>query len=87
MDSLVFHRRPDRDCSVVPGEAHTASLSGDVYLIHGDTLVRAGQFPETGKERTAFNEELATRSIEENSCYRFHCKTVDPVAEPPSSMP
>ena len=87
MEFLVFRCKSDRDCFIVTSEAHKASLSGDVCPTHGDTLEKVGRFPELGKERTAFDEELAKRSIEENGFYRFHSKTFDTVAEPPLSMP
>lgn len=87
MEFLVFRCNLDRDCFIVTSEAHKASLSGDVCPTQGDTLIRVGRFPELGKERTAFDEDLAKRSIEENGFYRFHSKTFDPVAVPPLSMP
>lgn len=87
MEFLVYRCKSDPDCFVATSEAHKASLSGDVCPTHGDTLAPVGRFAEIGDERTAFNEKLAKRSIEENGFYRFHSKTFDPVAQPPLSMP
>ena len=40
-----------------------------------------------GKDRVAFDEGLAKRSIESQCFYRIHSKSLDPLGEPPLAMP
>ncbi len=40
-----------------------------------------------GKDRVAFDEGLAKRSIESQGFYQFHSKSLDPLGEPPLAMP
>lgn len=40
-----------------------------------------------GKERVAFDEQLAKDSITSQGYYRFEAKSFDPVAERPLAMP
>jgi hypothetical protein len=40
-----------------------------------------------GKDRAAFDEDFAKRSIEAQGFYRFHSKSLDPIGEPPLGMP
>ncbi len=60
-----------------------------VNAVHepGDGLEKVGVFGEMGKERAAFDEEFAKRSIKSQGFYRFHSKSLDPMGEPPFPMP
>ena len=50
-------------------------------------LEEIGTFDEMGKDRVAFDEGLAKRSIESQGFYRFHSKSLDLLGEPPLPMP
>ncbi len=44
-------------------------------------------FGEIGRDRVAFDEGIAKRSIRQQGYYRFEAKSFNPVAEWPSAMP
>lgn len=88
MDFHVFQCQTDKDFFLVTDEEHLDVLKKpDVSPTPGDVLEKVGVFGEMGKNRAAFDEEFAKRSIKAQGFYRFHSKTYDPVADPPLSMP
>jgi hypothetical protein len=88
MEFHVFQCKTDRDFFVVTDEAHLDVLKkSKVTPTRGDTLEKVGVFHEMGKDRAAFDEEFAKRSINSQGFYRFHAKSFDPLGEPPLAMP
>ncbi|MEE8507114.1 MAG: hypothetical protein V3S40_12955 [Kiloniellales bacterium] len=87
MEFHVFQCKIDRDYFVVTDAAHANSLTSDLCLTPGDELEKIGVFQEMGKERVAFDEQLAKDSITSQGYYRFEAKSFDPVAERPLAMP
>ncbi len=89
MQFHVFQCKTDRDYFVVTDEEHLDAVlhAKNVCLTEGDQLEKIGVFEEIGKERVAFDEGLAKRSIDSQGYYRFEAKTFDPVAERPLAMP
>ena len=88
MEFHVYQCKIDKDFFVVTDEAHLDILKNpNVCPTPGDELQKVGQFDEMGKERTAFDEGFAKRSIESQGFYRFHAKSFDPLGEPPFPMP
>lgn len=84
----VFQYQTDKDFFVVTDEAHLDALKDlSVSPTPGDQLEKVGEFDEMGKDRVAFDEGLAKRSIEGQGFYRFHSKSLDPLGEPPLAMP
>jgi hypothetical protein len=77
----VFQCQQDQDYFIVTDAEHADQVAkSDLCPSTGDTL-------EMGKERVAFDEGLAKRTIAEHGYYRFEAKSFDPVAERPMSMP
>lgn len=88
MEFHVFQCKTDKDFFVVTDEAHLDALKDlNVSPTPGDELIKVGQFGEMGKDRAAFDEAFAKRSIESQGFYRFHSKSLDPLGEPPLGMP
>ncbi len=88
MEFHVFQCKTDKDFFVVTDEDHLDALKNpDVSPTPGDELEKVGVFGEMGKERAAFDEELAKHSIKSRGFYRFHAKSLDPMGEPPFGMP
>jgi hypothetical protein len=87
MDFHIFQCKIDRDCFVVTDAAHTESVTGALCPSPGDELEKVGVFAEMGKERVAFDEQLAKNSIAHQGYYRFEAKSFDPVAQAPLAMP
>jgi hypothetical protein len=89
MEFHVFQCQSDRDYFVVTDEEHVdAVLKGkNVCPTPGDRPEKVGVFEEVGKDRVAFDEGLARRSIQSQGYYRFEAKTFDPVAQRPLVMP
>ncbi len=88
MEFHVFRCGKVQDYFVVTDEAHLDKvLAADLCVTEGDKLEKVGVFGEMGKDRVAFDEGLAKRSIEHQGYYRFEAKSFDPVAERPISMP
>jgi hypothetical protein len=88
MQFHVFQCATDKDFFVVTDEEHLEALNAaDVSPTPGDTLEKVGVFGEMGKDRAAFDEDFAKRSIEAQGFYRFHAKSLDPLGEPPLGMP
>ena len=88
MEFHVFQCKLDKDFFVVTDEAHLDVLKNPkVTPTPGDELEKVGVFGEMGKDRAAFDEGLAKRSIESQGFFRFHAKSFDPVAEPPLPQP
>lgn len=88
MEFHIFRCNSDQDYFIVTDAEHEAAvLESDLCPTKGDKLEKVGVFGEMGKERVAFDEGIATRSINEHGFYRFEAKTFDPVAERPLSMP
>jgi hypothetical protein len=84
----VFQCQIDRDYFIVTDEKHVASvLNRNVCPTQGDKLIKVGVYGEMGRERAAFDEGLAKRSIDSQGFYRFAAKSFDPVAEAPLAMP
>ena len=88
MEFHVYQCQTDKDFFVITDEAHLDALKNpNVSPTPGDELEKVGVFGEMGKERAAFDEGLAKRSIESQGFYRFHAKSLDPMGEPPFAMP
>lgn len=88
MEFHVFQCKIDKDFFVVTDEAHLDALKKpNVTPTAGDELEKVGVFGEMGKDRAAFDEDFAKRSIESQGFYRFHSKSYDPLGEPPLAMP
>jgi hypothetical protein len=87
MEFHVFQCQIDRDCFVVTDAAHLESITPAMCRTAGDELEKVGVFAEMGKERVAFDEQLAKNSIDHQGYYRFQAKSFDPVAQAPLSMP
>lgn len=88
MQFHVFQCKTDRDYFIITDAAHCqAAESGKVCPTPGDRVEKIGVFDEMGKDRVAFDEGLAKRSIESQGYFRFSAKSFDPVAERPMSMP
>jgi hypothetical protein len=88
MEFHVFQCKSDPDYFIVTDEAHCEAVTErNVCPTPNDELVKIGVFGEMGKERAAFDEGLAKRSIESQGFYRFEAKSFDPIAERPISMP
>ncbi len=88
MEFHVYQCQSDHDYFIVTDEKHAdAVMSGNVCPTPGDELIKVGVYGEMGKERVAFDEGLAMRSIEAQGFYRFEAKSFDPVAERPLAMP
>ena len=88
MEFHVFQCQTDKDYFVVTDETHLDVLKNpNVSPTPGDVLEKVGVFGEMGKERAAFDEGLAMRSIESQGFYRFHSKSLDPLGETPLAMP
>ena len=88
MEFHVFQCKLDKDFFVVTDEAHLDVLTNPkVTRTPGDELEKVGVFGDMGKDRAAFDEGLAKRSIESQGLFRFHAKSFDPVAEPPLPQP
>ncbi len=88
MEFHVYQCKTDKDFFVVADEAHLDILKNpNVSPTPGDELVKVGQFGEMGKDRAAFDEGFAKRSIESQGFYRFHAKSFDPLGEMPFPMP
>ena len=85
----VFQCKTDRDFFVVTDDTHLDDTlkNPNVSRTPGDELEKIGTFDEMGKDRVAFDEGLAKRSIESQGFYRFHSKSLDPLGEPPLAMP
>lgn len=89
MQFHVFRCKTSRDYFVVTDQAHLEAVQADKNLCptRGDGLEKVGVFDAMGKDRVAFDEGLAKRSIESQGYYRFAAKTFDPVAQRPVAMP
>ncbi len=88
MEFHVFQYKTDKDYFVVTDEAHLDALKDlNVSPTPGDELKKVGVYGEMGKERAAFDEAFAKRSIESQGFYLFHSKSLDPLGEPPLGMP
>ncbi len=88
MEFHVFQCTTDKDFFVVTDEEHLDALNKlDVTPTPGDALEKVGVFGEMGKDRAAFDEEFAKRSIKSQGFYRFHAKSLDPLGEPPLGIP
>jgi len=88
MEFHVFQCKLDKDYFVVTDEAHLNDVkTAKLCPTAEDKLEKVGTFGEMGKERAAFDEELAKRSIEHQGFYRFEAKSFDPVAQRPLAMP
>jgi hypothetical protein len=88
MEFHIFQCATDRDFFVVTDEDHLETLNDpDVSPTPGDTLEKVGVFGEMGKDRAAFDEDFAKRSIETQGFYRFHAKSLDPLGEAPMGIP
>ncbi|NQV84624.1 MAG: hypothetical protein HQ494_12490 [Rhodospirillales bacterium] len=88
MEFHVFQCVTDKDFFVVTDEAHLEVLNDpNISPTPDDKLEKVGVFGEMGKERAAFDEEFAKRSIESQGYYRFHSKALDPLGEAPIGMP
>ena len=88
MEFHVFQCKTDKDFFVVTDEPHLDALNdANVFPTPDDELEKVGVFGEMGKDRAAFDEEFAKRSIEALGFYRFHSKSLDPMGEPPMGMP
>jgi len=88
MELHVFQCKSDKDYFIVTDEAHLANVKKAALCpTAGDTMEKVGVFDEMGKERAAFDEDLAKRSIEHQGYFRFEAKSFDPVAQRPLTMP
>ncbi len=87
MEFLIYRFKREQDDFVATDAAHEGKLTAEKCGMPGDELEKIGYFAEMGKERAAFDEGLAKRSIAHQGFYRFHAKTFEPVARPPLSMP
>jgi hypothetical protein len=88
MEFHVYQCQIDRDYFIVTDEKHVDEvLHRNVCPTQGDKLIKVGIYSEMGRDRVAFDEGLAKRSIESQGFYRFEAKSFDPVAEPPLAMP
>ncbi|MBC8339585.1 MAG: hypothetical protein ISR51_05095 [Rhodospirillales bacterium] len=88
MEFHVFQCKTDKDFFVVTDESHLDALNDpNVSPTPGDELEKVGVFGEMGKERAAFDEDFAKRSIESQGFYRFHSKSLDPLGEVPMGIP
>ncbi len=88
MEFHVFQCKTDKDFFVITDEEHLDTLKNpNVSPTPGDTLEKVGVFGEMGKDRAAFDEDFAKRSIKSKGFYRFHAKSLDPLGEPPLGMP
>jgi len=88
MNFHVFQCKTDGDFFVVTDEGHLDTLNNPgVSPTPGDELIKVGVFGEMGKDRAAFDEEFAKRSIESQGFYRFHSKAYDPLGEAPLGIP
>ena len=88
MEFHVYQCQTDKDFFVITDEVHLDALKNpNVSPTPGDELEKVGVFGEMGKDRAAFDEGLAKRSIESQGFYRFHAKSLDPMGEPPFAMP
>ena len=88
MEFHIYQCKTDRDFFVVTDQAHLDALKkSNVTPTPGDKLEKIGVYGEMGKERAAFDEEFAKRSIASQGFYRFHSKSFDPMGEPPLAMP
>jgi len=87
MEFTIYRFKHEQDDFVVTDAEHEGELTAEKCGMPGDELEKVGIFAEMGKERTAFDEGLAERSIAHQGFYRFHAKTFEPVAKPPLSMP
>ncbi len=87
MDFHVFQCKKDRDYFIVTDAAHADSLPTNLCPTPGDEMEKIGAFQEMGKERVAFDEQLAKNSIKSQGYYRFEAKSFHPVAQWPLAMP
>ncbi len=88
MEFHVFQCMTDKDFFIVTDEDHLEALKNPkVSPTPGDELEKVGVFGEMGKERAAFDEGLAKRSIESQGFYRFHAKSFDPMGDTSLAMP
>ena len=88
MNFHVFQCKLDKDFFVVTDESHLDALNKPgVSPSPGDELIKVGVFGEMGKDRAAFDEDFAKRSIESQGFYRFLSKAYDPLGEPPLGIP
>jgi hypothetical protein len=88
MEFHVFQCKADKDFFVVTDEAHLDALNDpNISPTPDDELEKVGVFGEMGKDRAAFDEAFAKRSIEAHGFYRFHSKSFAPLGEPPMGMP
>ena len=89
MEFHVFQCQADRDYFVVTDDTHLDDTLNNpsVSPTPGDKLEKIGKFNEMGKDRVAFDEGIAIRSIESQGFYRFHSISLDPMGEMPLAMP
>jgi len=88
MEFHVFQCKTDKDFFIVTDEGHLDVLNNpEISPTPGDELEKVGVFGEMGKDRAAFDENLAKRSIENQGYYRFHSKSLDPLGEVPFGIP
>ena len=87
MEFHIFQCEREKDCFVVTDAEHEAAINNKICPYPNDKLVKVGVFSELGKERVAFDEGLAKRSIATQGFFRFTAKSFDPVAERPLAMP
>ena len=88
MNFHVFRCKKDQDIFLVTDDAHVSKITNRLCPTPDDELEKVGVFSEMGKgERAAFDETIATNSIESQGYYRFEAKSFNPVAEWPLAMP
>jgi hypothetical protein len=83
----VYRCKKDQDTFIVTADAHADQVTNRLCPTPDDELEKVGVFSEMGKERAAFDETLATNSIDSQGYYRFEAKSFNPVAEWPLAMP
>jgi len=88
MEFHVFQCKSDKDYFIVTDQAHLVDVKKAALCpTAGGIMEKVGVFGEMGKERAAFDEDLAKRSIEHQGYFRFEAKSFDPVAQRPLTMP
>lgn len=85
MKFVVYRCKSDPDYFVVADSDHKDSVSGSKCCPNGGDLEEVGEFPEMGKDRVAFNEDIARDAIKNQGYYVFESESFDPVSERPGT--
>ncbi len=86
MKFLIYRCLDDPDHFLITDAEHASALTGS-ECPSGGNIEKVGGYPELGRIRAAFNEDIAKSAIRSQGYYRFEARTFDPVAQQPDAMP